>query len=42
MSDRLLWAYGVVPAQAVPSVSASGVAGGAVDVVTHSELSVLV
>ena len=42
MSDRLLWAYGIVPAQAVSPVSASGVAGGAVDAVTEGELSAVV
>ena len=42
MSDRLLWAYAIVAAQAAPSVGAPGVAGGAVDAVTDDELGVLV
>ena len=42
MSDHLVWAYGVVPEQAASSVDVSGVAGGAVDVVTDGELGVLV
>jgi len=42
VSDRLIWAYGIVPAEAAPSVGASGVAGGAVEVLTEGALSVLV
>lgn len=41
MTDELLWAYGIVPTKAAPSVGATGVAGGAVDVVTEGDLSVL-
>jgi Gas vesicle synthesis protein GvpL/GvpF len=42
VSDRLLWAYGIVPAEAAPSVGATGVAGGAVEGLTQGALSVLV
>jgi hypothetical protein len=42
MSDRLIWAYGIVPAEAAPSVGATGVAGGAVEALAAGTLSVLV
>jgi hypothetical protein len=42
VSDWLIWAYGIVPAEAAPSVGATGVAGGAVEVLTEDTLSVLV
>jgi hypothetical protein len=42
VTDQLLWAYGVVPAKAAPSVRVAGVAGGAVDAVSDGELTVLV
>jgi hypothetical protein len=42
VSDRLIWAYGIVPAEAAPSVGATGVAGGAVEALAAGTLSVLV
>jgi hypothetical protein len=42
VSDQLLWAYGIVPAQAAPSVHLAGVAGGAVAAVPAGELAALV
>ena len=42
MTDRLIWAYGIVPAEAAPSAGATGVAGGAVEALTAGTLSVLV
>jgi Gas vesicle synthesis protein GvpL/GvpF len=42
VTDQLLWGYGVVPAQAAPSVHVAGVAGGAVDSVSEGELMLLV
>jgi hypothetical protein len=42
VSDQLLWAYGVVPTKAAPSVHVSGVAGGAVDGIGDGDLTVLV
>jgi hypothetical protein len=42
MSDELLWAYGIVPTTAAPSVGATGVAGGAVESLTEGDLRVLV
>jgi hypothetical protein len=42
VTDRLIWAYGIVPAEAAPSAGATGVAGGAVEALTAGTLSVLV
>jgi hypothetical protein len=42
VSDQLLWAYGIVPAQAAPSVHVAGVAGGAVAAVAAGDLAALV
>jgi len=42
VSDWLIWAYGIVPAEAAPPVGATGVAGGAVEALSEGALSVLV
>jgi hypothetical protein len=42
VSGWLIWAYGIVPAEAAPSVGATGVTGGAVEALTAGTLSVLV
>jgi hypothetical protein len=42
VTDELLWAYGVVPAGATSSASATGIAGGVVQPVTSGDLVALI